>query len=404
MKIENMSAQGAKISGLERDEVLVSIIIPTKNRHQQLEATLRANAPVGRLTGIEVLVADNSAEPMSAELQADLHALYPQFLYVHDRTPKSIMGNFNYGLDAARGKFIMFIGDDDFVLPEVIEAARYASDHTIDCVIYQPDRYYWKSCTFAKEGNIGPACLVLEAPRPARAVDTVAELARSARNGFLTIELLPRAYHGLVRTSVLRQLSPTQSASIVGGSPDISMAVSLALKNACTYFWPAPLSIYGASTGSGGGMTTSRTHLLPLHEATFLEADFIRSWDPAVPAYWSEYTVFPASAIYVHQALGFGRPAFSLASVYASILINEHEMALPAWRAFKSLDRAAKTAVLKNFPMALIRKSTGRFVRAMRSIEVLPVRSGPTIRKNVEHVDVLSSYPLSEYENSAPLN
>lgn len=384
---------------IERKQMLVSVIIPSKNRHPQLMDTLRAHATLGLLDDLEMVIADNSSSEMSDVLIAECKSIFKNFVYCNDTNTKSIIANFNFGLKLATGQFSIFIGDDDFVLPEIVDAARMALQENIDCLIYAPDKYYWNSCVFAVASEIGPRCLVKGPEQASRYIDPRVELEKSARNGFLTIESLPRAYHGLVRRAKMLQLSGNPAYPIVGGSPDISMAVALALGGITTYFWSRPLSIYGASTGSGGGMTTSRTHLLRLHEATFLESDFISTWSGMIPAYWSEYTVFPASALYMYNYFDKTPTGFNLARVYASVLVNEKSMYKEVGKTFMKLPTSRKIEVAFRAPAAFARKFGGALARSSVISKARGRVVSQVVTAGVEPTSILPSYAVASHES-----
>jgi len=345
------------------NDPLVSIVIPTKNRHRQLLAMLEAQSVIANLENIEIVIADNSLEPLPQVELNSLENIFPNIKYLHDSSEKDILKNFSVGLANASGEYLMFIGDDDFFLSEIVTAAEFAKKEDLGCIIYEPDRYYWKSCKFAENViKYGPGSLIKSSVVSGVSIDVQAQLKKSAQNGFLTIEALPRAYHGIVKRQHLLAISDVNGA-LYGGSPDISMAINLALNNVTTYFWGAPLSIYGASAGSGGGMTTSKTHMLALKDVKFLSDDFLKTWNNQVPTYWSEYTVFPASAIYIHQKRSKPVEDFNLAAVYASILVNENSMWGSVVSAFSRLDFSDKCSCLLAFPMAITRKSAGALYR-----------------------------------------
>ncbi len=370
---------------------LVSILIPSRGRHEQLLKTLEAMRSLGCSEGIEILVCDNSPTALDPGVLADFQRRLASLVYFHDDSPVDIMGNFSRGLQRAQGEFVMFIGDDDFALPSVLDAADFALNNDVDCVIYEPHRYYWASCTFAASGlRFGPRALVLS-PSLARGwVNVHQELQKSARNGFLTIELLPRAYHGLVRREKLVREICDGDGHLRGGSPDISMAISLALVGTRTFAWDMPLSVYGASVGSGGGMTTSRTHVLTLEKATFLSKAFVEAWDAAIPRYWSEYTVFPASALYIHKVFGRSPVGFRLAAVYASILVNEFDMVPELKSAFRRLTRRDARLVIALLPLLLVRKLGGRLWRALANRLPFLIRDKRRFIAAVEHEDVVA--------------
>ena len=207
-------------------EVIVSVVIPTKNRRVQLLSTLSAQSSMPGLGGIELVIADNSAEPLLDEDIVYLKSRFPNLKYVHDSGERDILKNFSEGLVVATGEFLMFIGDDDFFLPEIIEASLFAKKENFDCVIYEPDRYYWKSCIFVERGlKYGPGSLIKSGPKNNTAIDVDYQLKKCSRNGFLTIEALPRAYHGLIRRKCLTDILGSDGL-LYGGSPDISMAVN----------------------------------------------------------------------------------------------------------------------------------------------------------------------------------
>jgi glycosyltransferase involved in cell wall biosynthesis len=371
---------------------IVSIIIPTKNRHNQLISTLLAHSKISSLADIQIIISDNSADRIEYSYLDMLHKTFVNLKYIHDPAQKDIMANFSSGLAHADGEFVMFIGDDDFFLPSIVNAARYAKENNINCIIYEPDRYYWKSCKFVeKKINYGPETLVKSKPSVARKIDVSEQLKRSSQNGFLTIELLPRAYHGLINKRILLNESDA-NGHLYGGSPDISMAVNLALCNVSTFVWGEPLSIYGASSGSGGGMTTSKTHILKLSDANFLSKDFISNWDSNIPSYWSEYTVFPASALYMHKVKECVPADFNASAVYASILVNETIMWREALLKSKKAYNQQKITFIISFSKSLARKIAGRLWRKLINTVQINKISGKDYIHNVAPDQVLVNY------------
>jgi hypothetical protein len=243
-----------------------------------------------------------------------------------------------------------------------------------------------------KNINYGPKSLIKHKENIKMEILPREELLTSAVNGFLTIESLPRAYHGIVKRDFFIEQKNRFGKYIIGGSPDISMATCLALSNLRTIFWHVPLSIYGASAGSGGGMTTSKTHCLPIANATFLDASFVENWDSKIPKYWSEYTVFPASVLYMHQLYNIEPKKFSLASVYMAILINECKMSHEVIKSFLSLSGREKCGVFISLPKALLRKSIGKFLRVLYAKYRIFKVTDSIIINNIEPSDIFKHY------------
>lgn len=121
----------------------ISLVIPTRERAEFLagclDTALRVNDP-----DFEIVVSDNYSQDNTAEIvnaRSD-----PRLRYI--RTPErlSMRANFENGLQAANGDYIIFIGDDDGVLPSGITYLREILEH------YRPEAaswrwpvYYWPS-------------------------------------------------------------------------------------------------------------------------------------------------------------------------------------------------------------------------------------------------------------------
>lgn len=372
--------------------VLLSIIIPTRNRHGQLQKTLSTFVFLKGQNNIELIICDNSDVQLSQIIEDGLKEVIGNFKYIFDSRVKSVIDNFDDGLAHSIGKYVIFIGDDDFILPNITEATEYAVTNKYDCIIYEPDKYYWESCIFAEKISYGPKSLLKTQKHKKKDIVPWKELQTSAVNGFLTIESLPRAYHGIVKRDFFIEQKKRFGKYIIGGSPDISMATCLALSNLRTIFWHVPLSIYGASAGSGGGMTTSKTHCLPLANATFLDNAFVENWDSKIPKYWSEYTVFPASVLYIHKIYNMKPKKFSLASLYVAILINESKMSHEVVKTFFRLSGKDKCEVLMSLPKALFRKSIGKILRLLYTKYRIFKVNNSTIINNIEPNEIFEHY------------
>jgi hypothetical protein len=217
------------------------------------------------------------------------------------------------------------------------------------------------------------------------------ELIKSAKNGYLTIGKMPRAYHGLLRKDLLiKECSP--AGKLRGGSPDMSMAISLALNNYKTFIWDKALSIYGASSGSGGGMTTERKHLMELNNVNFLQKEFIDSWNIEIPRYWSEYTVMPATALYIHKIKKTKPQGFNLGAVYAAIIVNENMMIRRIFQTFKLVKFNTKFKLLFQILMNLPRKIIGYSWRKIQFLKNTKMNSYITIYNDIEPIEIMKFY------------
>lgn len=353
------------------NNILVSVIIPTKNRHLQLMETLIAHKfwPLDLREKIEVVIADNSVNSISQEDLIKINSIFPNTKYNHIKKELTISDNFNHGYKLSSGNWIVFIGDDDFFMPSIIDAIEKSNHENIDSLIYNPHKYYWESCKFTNANVYGsPSTIVLSKPWPEEIVNPKTEIIKSIKNGGLTIEKMPRGYHGLIRRDVFGKYCTHLDGQFYLGSPDISIACILSCSKMKVKSVSKSLTIYGASAGSGGGMTTSKTHVLTLDNAVFLSSDFRKKWSVTIPKYWSEYSVFPASILYVKKIYNLSIPIkLNYASIYVTCLLNEFEHRKLVYDAFKSLNSSEKISLFIQLPRVLLRKVSGLIQRKIKS-------------------------------------
>ena len=100
---------------------LVTIAIPTYNRADTYFRTALKSALNQSYSRIEVLVSDNSSDDATSELIDREYASYERLRYVHHEENLGAIGNFNYCLNAARGKYFLLLHDDDCIDLDLIE-------------------------------------------------------------------------------------------------------------------------------------------------------------------------------------------------------------------------------------------------------------------------------------------
>jgi glycosyltransferase involved in cell wall biosynthesis len=98
----------------------VSITIPTFNRPAYLEEAIES-ALAQTYPEIEVLVFDNGTMPETLEVAERAARRDERVLFRRNERDLGMSANFNALADAARGEFMVAIGDDDRLLPEFVE-------------------------------------------------------------------------------------------------------------------------------------------------------------------------------------------------------------------------------------------------------------------------------------------
>lgn len=289
---------------------LLSIVIPTRNRQKyavsSIESILRITDP-----GLEIVVQDNSDTP---ELEGLLSQNFQdsRLRYNYTSTPLSFVDNFDAAARLATGEYVCFIGDDDGVNPEIMEATRWAKAKGIDTI--KPANsvsYLWP------ESGV-PSTMFTDIPQKTGRLtirpfsgkiiypDNELELRKVVRKGgqeYLKTEM-PKLYLGIVKRECLDCICENTGAYFGGLSPDIYAAVSIAntAKNSVSIDYPLILS--GACPESGSVKSRIGEHAGNLEDAPHFKHRGPYEWADHVPRFYSVPTIWADSTIAALQDIG----------------------------------------------------------------------------------------------------
>jgi glycosyltransferase involved in cell wall biosynthesis len=350
---------------------LLSIIIPTKNRYDTLMPVVSAISAHIRSPGLEIVVEDNSDVPVPTDLD-DLLARDVRIVYHHDALAKSIVDNTVCAIEHSSGEHLTFIGDDDFVSPYILDVTHKLAQSGLDCLIFPPARYWWSSVKFAKETRFHkPRAFWLPRGRSARltTLDSNEQLRRLLAVGGTTYGDMPRFYHGIVTRRALDSIRASTGTYLPGSSPDMAYSVALAMGNPRHLHIDYPVTVFGASKNSGGGWTAARRHFGRIEDQAHLPPGILDRWNPRLPRFWSELTIYPQT---IHEVLAaYGRSEHIAYDVfYAALLVNEPHMTRMVLPLVVRYCREDPSRVA-NIALQLVRKSAGRMKRAVQSRSAL---------------------------------
>jgi hypothetical protein len=346
---------------------LLSIVIPTKNRYETLLPTL--DALLDNIIGesYEIVVQDNSDDTSPWSIYFARRP-DPRLQYAHNPGTISIVENTEEALSRARGDYLTFIGDDDFVAPNILNFVRSYCERNIDAVVYPPAYYWWPSVQFVTPTRFHqPGAFwypQITSPNEQQ-IDTKAELQRVTAQGAVALFDLPRVYHGVVRRKVLQKIKERSGKYVNGASPDMALAVATAFQLQTHLKVNTPLTVYGASKNSGGGWTASRMHFGKITDQPHLPQYTKDFWSPRLPSIWSEHTIYPQTAMEVMRFLE--QPdTLNYGAFYASMLVNEPHLrhhVLP----FATRYLAQHPRAIFQMSAMLVKKMLGKLRRAIRS-------------------------------------
>lgn len=274
---------------------ILSVIIPTHERPDYAVRTIRAllsNLP----ETVEVVVSDSSVTDKISTALGD-HINDPRLTFVRPGRPMNVVEHFNFALSHATGDFLCFIGDDDFVLPILVDIAFWAKQNQVDAIKLTPAiLYYWPDFQHKTRGEYYSGTLHVSAfsSRVTKA-NAVGALTNALRQLGTGVGNMPRAYAGLISGALAREIVNQHGALFGGVSPDIysSAIISAVATNVYTIDFPA--IVPGSSQASTAGQSASGGHVGKLRENAHIGAFKNLVWDPLIPEFYSVPTVWSYS-------------------------------------------------------------------------------------------------------------
>lgn len=227
---------------------LLSIVLPTRERADTLLQTLDTLSALGDLDH-EILVCDNCSNDITPQVVASRNNPHIRHLRTPERLP--MPGNFGFGLDHARGHFVMTLGDDDLILPGNLAAAlEQALSDRCDLVYWHRAFFYWGS--FGRRDLAG--YFGIPSGKGHYPLETASLLSLAMRNR-ISYEYLPNIYNAVIQRGFLERYRrflggtwfPSGTVSV-----DVMSALLFATLRPRTWFQPSPASISGISHHSNG--------------------------------------------------------------------------------------------------------------------------------------------------------
>jgi glycosyltransferase involved in cell wall biosynthesis len=303
---------------------LLSIIIPTKNRYKTLIPVIKSILKNINTEQIELVIQDNSDDNKDV-LNYFNSNIDSRLKYFYISKNMSIAENTIAATENAKGKYLIFIGDDDIVAPDIIDFVYQLDEIDGDCLIYSSAFYWWDSVEFKRKTHYhrnNTLWLPQNISKDFKKLSSKIELESMLKLGAVGYFSLPRYYHGIVKKTVLDSIKIATGSILPGSCPDISFATSISLVIDEYYFINYPLSVFGASKNSGGGFTASKKHFGKIEDQPFLRDNILQEWDPMIPKIWSERTIYPQTVFEVLKEFD-SKLKINYTSFYSSMFVYE---------------------------------------------------------------------------------
>jgi len=280
---------------------LLSIVIATKNRERYCIEAVKSILSIPTDL-IEITIADNSATEDVGKFIAE--KLNDNVVYRYDNSEISSIENFNRAMELATGEYVCLIGDDDTVLPVILDAVKWAKAMQVDSLnSINNIAYYWPNALQKYPGGF----LEIPAFQPdVKKIDAGRELEKLLDNGFVNYLLypMPKTYHGLVKRDIMLKIKEITGYFYGGLSPDIYSVVALSCFVKKHYVTTIPLTIAGVCATSTTADNLTGRHSGDLEDMPHLKNRGPYVWDNNIPAYYSVPTIWAESALKALSDLG----------------------------------------------------------------------------------------------------
>lgn len=237
----------------------ISIVIPTRNRSEFLrhcvQTCLASDDP-----DIEVIVSDNNSVDDTRSCIESIRD--PRLTYVNTGRDLSMRQNFEFALDHTAGDYVIYIGDDDGIIPNGLATLRGVLGRD------QPDVALWRHITYdwprsGVSGAAAPGRLKFRCRDfcgPMKHIDPERVFQDFCRAKRVNYREGANVYHGCVHRRVIASVRDRQDGTYFNDSnPDINTAFTNLLASQSILWFRNPVTIAGAGEKSTGYAFTPRS-------------------------------------------------------------------------------------------------------------------------------------------------
>jgi glycosyltransferase involved in cell wall biosynthesis len=246
-----------------RNRTKFTIIIPTRERCDTLESTIRTCVNQD-YDDLEIIVSDNFSQDNTQDIVKSIED--KRLHYINTGRRLSMSDNWEFALSHVDGGYVLCLGDDDGLLPGALSELQMIIQETgCDAVSWKSAEYYWPSCAEASYQNL--LLIPLKTGLEQRNAREVLREVLAFKRNYLDLPLL---YKGAVRHEAIKRAAQESGRFFHSMIPDVYSAIALAsvLQTYCYSYQPYALN--GASPHSTGAAAFSAgEHRRP-------ENDFLR--------------------------------------------------------------------------------------------------------------------------------
>jgi glycosyltransferase involved in cell wall biosynthesis len=256
----------------------LTVVIPTKGRADKLVHTLRT---VTEQTNerFEVVISDNLSTDETQSLMSSITD--PRIRYFRTDSRLSMCDNWEFALEQVRSDYVLYIGDDDGLMPGCIDILVSLLQARPCPIYYWPQSFYtWGS------GPHPPSIIYVAAPRKSGELILRKAVEQAFKEGAARYMALPLLYHSLVSTRLLASIKNRTGRVFHSTNPDVFCGFALPVFSEKAFDVGQCLTLRGGSESGYYDLSESTSEPARKH-AQFLkeygEYRIHRGLDPTLP-------------------------------------------------------------------------------------------------------------------------
>lgn len=290
---------------ISKNIAVLSIVVATKNRSKYLLSLIEVFSKISD-PRLELVISDNSDEKNLILSKSILKSSYLNLIkYCYISNNISMHENYLSALRMATGNYVMCIGDDDFITPEIKAIIDYLESDRPNCIIQKENlRYWWPDVQHKHYKSKYSSRFRIPVRSTCAGNELKFSIERSTDaleecllKGGTEISMLPKFYHGIVSRVLIKKIEKEFGTLFPGATPDMSSAIAIALS--CDTFVSTNSCFFVSGTGdnSGGGSGVRREHIWKIKDVPWFSDKFIKAWPDSIidvacgPTLWASSVV-----------------------------------------------------------------------------------------------------------------
>lgn len=223
----------------------LTIIIPTRNRSQSLEYTIKTCISQD-YEDLSILISDNASSDSTMEIVKSIND--PRVRYINTSQRLSMTKNWEFALSHVNDGYVSFIGDDDGFLPNAAKnIASIIKETNTKAISWNKAEYHWPNHPNSSLKNM----LMIPVNNNLLEFPSKQAIKHSTRF-WLPYNKLPTLYNSFVSYNVINACREAGQPFFRSVTPDVYSGLAL-LKVMDSYLYSSrPFSVNGSSAFSNG--------------------------------------------------------------------------------------------------------------------------------------------------------